>query len=424
MKKERKIIHVKRLTVAASVMLFLFLVGFLLFCLLGNLTGDPEIADFGKTFMMHVSGMGSLFLFKYHDNANVIYFGLSILLYGLLLATLVCIVIGIIVSAQRKNKVIFTGIVMLLLMDVLYLFFAAGIDKYWAVANGYGVFDTHKELLVPVLILFITHLAFALLAILIYVVSLAAAYDEKNAPVAMEGENYSLEEIRRIVREELERLGYPKEQPQEEQPQEEVQEEQPQEEQFEEEPQEEQPQEEEELAEEEQFEEEPEEEVKEEEQPQEGEQNYQTGEFSIFDTFDKDRKKKSFEKRLRASNYDLRHKYYDLRDYIRWYGVSNRISIPGHTFSYKRQRLVFINIVGKHIRVYFRLDPNDYAETTMPIEAATAKKYEDITCMLKVRSDLSYRRAKKLVDDVMTRVGIAKPEGEQPKETQHVFEQQ
>ena len=132
------------------------------------------------------------------------------------------------------------------------------------------------------------------------------------------------------------------------------------------------------------------------------------------------RRRASFETRLKNSEFDLRHKYYDLRDYIKWYGIKNRISIPGDTFSYKRQRQVFVTIVGKHIRVYFNLDPNDYADSTIPVEPALAKKYEDLPCLLRVKSDLSYRRAKKLVDDVMQKIGIDKPDEDEPKETQKV----
>ena len=130
------------------------------------------------------------------------------------------------------------------------------------------------------------------------------------------------------------------------------------------------------------------------------------------------RRRASFETRLKNSEFDLRHKYYDLRDYIKWYGLRNRISIPGDTFSYKRQRYVFVTIVGKHIRVYLGLDPNAYADSTIPVEPANAKKYEDLPCLLRVKSDLSYRRAKKLVDDLMQKVGLDKPDEDEPKETQ------
>ena len=130
------------------------------------------------------------------------------------------------------------------------------------------------------------------------------------------------------------------------------------------------------------------------------------------------RRRASFETRLKNSEFDIRHKYYDLRDYIKWYGLRNRISIPGDTFSYKRQRYVFVTIVGKHIRVYLGLDPANYADSTIPVEKAEAKKYEDLPCLLRVKSDLSYRRAKKLVDDLMAKIGIDRPDEDEPKETQ------
>ena len=130
------------------------------------------------------------------------------------------------------------------------------------------------------------------------------------------------------------------------------------------------------------------------------------------------RRRASFETRLKNSEFDIRHKYYDLRDYIKWYGLRNRISIPGDTFSYKRQRYVFVTIVGKHIRVYLNLDPANYADSTIPVEKAEAKKYEDLPCLLRVKSDLSYRRAKKLVDDLMQKLGIPQPDEDAPKETQ------
>ena len=133
----------------------------------------------------------------------------------------------------------------------------------------------------------------------------------------------------------------------------------------------------------------------------------------------KRKKRVPFETRLKKSVFDLRHKYYDLRDYIKWYGVKNRISIPGDTFSLKRKKYAFITIVGKHIKLYAAIDPEKYEDSPIPVERATAKRYEEVPCVLRVKSDLSYRRAKAIIDDVMAEAGIARPEGPEPKETQH-----
>ena len=134
----------------------------------------------------------------------------------------------------------------------------------------------------------------------------------------------------------------------------------------------------------------------------------------------KRRRRASFETKLHRSEYDIRHKYYDLRDYIKWYGLRNRISIPGDSFSYKRRKYAFITIVGKHIKFYCALDPDKYENSPIPVERATAKKFVDTPCVLRIKSDLAYRRAKLLVDDMMKElVGLPRPEGEEPKETQH-----
>ena len=133
----------------------------------------------------------------------------------------------------------------------------------------------------------------------------------------------------------------------------------------------------------------------------------------------KRKKRVPFETRLKKSVFDLRHKYYDLRDYIKWYGIKNRISIPGDTFSLKRKKYAFITIVGKHIKLYAAIDPAKYEDSPIPVEKATAKRYEETPCVLRVKSDLSYRRAKMIIDDVMAAAGIEKPEGPEPKETQH-----
>ncbi len=124
----------------------------------------------------------------------------------------------------------------------------------------------------------------------------------------------------------------------------------------------------------------------------------------------KKRRRAKFETRLKGADQDLRNKYYELRDYIRSYDVKDRMSIPGMTFSLHRERYVFITISGKKLKVYYALNPNDYAESTIPVIANTSKKFEDLPTEFKVKSDLSLKRAKTLVDDVMKAKGISKPE--------------
>ena len=130
----------------------------------------------------------------------------------------------------------------------------------------------------------------------------------------------------------------------------------------------------------------------------------------------KARRRASFETKVKNSDEDLRHKYYELRDYIKSYGIHNRVSIPGDTFSAHRQRYIFVTISGKHLKVSYDLNPNDYKNSTIPVEFNKAKKFADLALLFKVRSDLSLKRAKILVDDIMKAKGVEKPEEKKPAE--------
>ncbi|MDY2914025.1 MAG: hypothetical protein SOV58_05320 [Candidatus Enteromonas sp.] len=121
-------------------------------------------------------------------------------------------------------------------------------------------------------------------------------------------------------------------------------------------------------------------------------------------------KRVPFEERLASADEDIQKKYQELRSYILSYGVRGRISIPGDTYSAHRERLVFLTIAGKHIKAYFALNPADYENSKTPLISVESKKFEDLPACLKVKSDLSFRRALKLIDDVMAAKQITKPE--------------
>lgn len=121
-------------------------------------------------------------------------------------------------------------------------------------------------------------------------------------------------------------------------------------------------------------------------------------------------KRVPFEEKLAAADEDLRKKYQELRNYILSYGIKSRVSIPGDTFSAHRERYVFLTIAGKHIKAYFALDPVSYENTKLPVEKVDSKKFEDLPACMKIKSDLSFRRALKLIDDVMAAKGVSKSE--------------
>lgn len=113
--------------------------------------------------------------------------------------------------------------------------------------------------------------------------------------------------------------------------------------------------------------------------------------------------------KLAASDKDLRAKCAELSSYISEnYGIKARESIAGLSFSAHREKLVFVTVIGKHLRCNFALDVDKYSDSSLPVVKSNNKKYEDVPLTLKVKSDLSLRRAKALVDDVMALKGIEK----------------
>ncbi len=111
----------------------------------------------------------------------------------------------------------------------------------------------------------------------------------------------------------------------------------------------------------------------------------------------------SFEERIQYFEKDVLDKYHELKDYILSYGVKSRISSSGDSFRAKRVMYFKITNSGNSgFRVYFKLDLLSYANTTFPLKDARGiKMYEEVPTFMYLKSDLSLKRAKELVDDVM-----------------------
>ena len=109
-----------------------------------------------------------------------------------------------------------------------------------------------------------------------------------------------------------------------------------------------------------------------------------------------------FPTRILEADKELRADYNELKSEILSYGVKSRVSNTGDTFRLHKVTFVKITVAGKALKLYFALNPQDYANTTLPIQDAGHKgAYKDIPLVFKVKSDLSLRRAKQLIADVM-----------------------
>ena len=116
-----------------------------------------------------------------------------------------------------------------------------------------------------------------------------------------------------------------------------------------------------------------------------------------------------FADKVRRSDRELKDKYDELRAYLAEYGLKSRISIDGDSYRLHRVLYVHITIAGKKMKVYFKLNPNDFLTSPIPVrDASKVKKYEEVPAELDVKSDLSVKRAKELIDLVMDNAGLEK----------------
>ena len=110
----------------------------------------------------------------------------------------------------------------------------------------------------------------------------------------------------------------------------------------------------------------------------------------------------TFTERLLQSEEDVHALYNELKNEILSWGVKSRISANGDTFRLHKKMYVRITVAGKALKLYFALNPADYANTTLPIQDASDKDmYQEIPLVFKVKSGLSVRRCKDLIRDVM-----------------------
>ena len=114
-----------------------------------------------------------------------------------------------------------------------------------------------------------------------------------------------------------------------------------------------------------------------------------------------------FQTRMMKAEKDMKANYNELKSEVMSYGVKSRVSNSGDTFRLHTKTYLKITIAGKSLKLYYALDPRDYEKTTLPVQDAGHKGiYQDIPLVFKVKSELSMRRAKQLIADVMEKNGL------------------
>lgn len=117
-----------------------------------------------------------------------------------------------------------------------------------------------------------------------------------------------------------------------------------------------------------------------------------------------------FVDRLSTMEPDIIEKYDELRDYLLSYDIKSRLSNSGDSFRLSRKLYAKITTSGSSgLKIYLPIDITDYADTKLPLKNAShIKAYEEVPTFLYIKSDLSVRRAKQLIDDIMLTDGIVR----------------
>ena len=111
------------------------------------------------------------------------------------------------------------------------------------------------------------------------------------------------------------------------------------------------------------------------------------------------------------ADQEMKDNYNELKNEILSYGVNSRVSNSGDTFRLHRKTYVKITIAGLSLKLYFALEPEDYKDSKIPVQNAGHKGiYSEIPLVFKVRSGLSMRRCKQLIQDVMEKDGLEQGE--------------
>jgi regulator of replication initiation timing len=119
--------------------------------------------------------------------------------------------------------------------------------------------------------------------------------------------------------------------------------------------------------------------------------------------------RRSFSEKMLTASVDTIDNYNHLRNFLVSYkDISSRVSFPCD--SYRGHRKLYAKIIccQKSLKLYLALSLKDYKDSAIPLEDASDKKaYEEVPCLLRIKSPLSVRRAEKLIADMLTKEGFA-----------------
>ncbi len=110
----------------------------------------------------------------------------------------------------------------------------------------------------------------------------------------------------------------------------------------------------------------------------------------------------TFVEKILKADVHVKEKYNALKNELLRYPIRASMAKDGESFYYKKKMLAKMKIIGKTLRLYVALNPDDYIDSPIPTRDASDKKsYQKVPLMIKVKSNLSLKRAKLLISHTM-----------------------
>ncbi len=118
----------------------------------------------------------------------------------------------------------------------------------------------------------------------------------------------------------------------------------------------------------------------------------------------------AFPKRMQIVEDQVKVDYNDLKSYLLSYGLNSRVSNVADSFRLGRTLFAKLTNSGNSgLKLFLPIKPEDYPDSKIPLKSAEGlKQYEDVPTFIYIRSDLSMKRAKQLIDDIMIKNGVAR----------------
>ena len=118
---------------------------------------------------------------------------------------------------------------------------------------------------------------------------------------------------------------------------------------------------------------------------------------------------RSFEANLIQSDETVKDYYNELKNYIMSFkGVKSRFSWKFETFNKGRNPFFKIKLRGKTILLYCAVDPSTIDKERYRHDAIDNKLFADVPTLLKIKAGLNVRRAKEIIDLVMSNFEMEK----------------